>query len=662
MYKTNLIESTYSQGTEGSNKNDKLSEAFAELEQAVFAALETYSNVHRGSGHYSTVTTSLYEEARKIVLDYLGLDKSRYVVIFCSPRKAEVLRAILKNENYHILSSSDFGLPLGVRALAILKNTLPEGIPFHAGGGTSRLISPEWIVWEGAPDRFEAGTPAIINVIAFARALQLIRKYGNEVFLSSPAVNLSTAEIFDNDGLDKYYGHELLNELKLLRIGRNIEVPTAYGYRPYINLDNSASTPTFLPIWNTFRKAWRQTGKVKLEIIQEVKAICSAMLGAPGQAYDFIFTSNATEAINLVAESSNLESEQDTESVVVNTILEHSSNELPWRILPAVSLIRLNADEEGFLDLNELETILTSYNEKYLYGKKRIKLVAVSGASNVLGSYNNLPAISQIVHKYGAYLLVDAAQLVAHRKVDIDKCGIDYFVFSAHKVYAPFGTGILVVKKGLLKFGLPEMEQIRTSGEENIGGIAALGKALLLLQKAGMNLIQEEEQALTVKALKGMSQIAGLRVFGINSPDSPKITQRGGIIVFNMKAKFPNKLSEELAWQAGIGTRYGCHCAHILIKHLLGVGPRLAKFQRILARLFPGLRFPGLVRVSFGIANTEEDVDTLILALERIAGKSLNLSNEQSRFQSDNTHFLPKAEVKQLIEDFVQTRMQKVYG
>ena len=85
------------------------------LEQGVYAALETYSNVHRGSGHNSLVTTQLYEQARDIVLDYLGLSKDRYTIVFCTPRRAELLKALLKPKSYHSLSSADIGLPLGMR-------------------------------------------------------------------------------------------------------------------------------------------------------------------------------------------------------------------------------------------------------------------------------------------------------------------------------------------------------------------------------------------------------------------------------------------------------------------------------------------------------------------------------------------------------------------
>ena len=109
---------------------------------------------------------------------------------------------------------------------------------------------------------------------------------------------------------------------------------------------------------------------------------------------------------------------------MVNTILEHNSNELPWRKLPGVALIRFPVDDEGFLDLNALETLLRAHNQEGRHGRKRIRLVAVSGASNVLGVCNDLAEISRIVHQYGARLLVDAAQLVAHRKSTWQPAGL----------------------------------------------------------------------------------------------------------------------------------------------------------------------------------------------------------------------------------------------
>lgn len=628
-------------------KDNETAGVFADLERNVYAALETYSNVHRGSGHYSLVTTHLFEQARDIVLEYLGLKKGKYVVIFCTQRRAAVLLAQLKPESYQSLSSQDIGLPLGVSVLAIDSKALPKGAPFQTGGGTTRLVSRDWVIWADAPDRLEAGTPAIINIIAFARALRLIRQFENLKISKSSIEKLTVPQILYHDELDVYAGRELLNKLRQTLIGRNVLVPTVEGEIPYINLDNAASTPTFTPVWNAVCQTWSQPIQMQQDIIQEARSICAGFLGAPPAAYDVIFTSNATEAINLAAESLSREPDHGTEPVVLNTILEHNSNDLPWRMLYGFSLVRLQIDDKGFFDLNELDRILCAYNQDGMYGKKRIKLVAVSGASNVLGTFNDLAEISQIVHRYGASLLVDAAQLVAHRKVEMERCGIDYLAFSAHKVYAPFGTGVLVVRKGLLNFSPAELELIHSSGEGNVVGIAALGKVLVLLQRIGMNVIREEEQALTGRALRGLVQIPGLTIFGIKDPGSPEFARRGGVIVFSMKGMFSNVIAIKLSEQGGIGIRYGCHCSHMLVKHLLKVNPGLERFQRLIATLFHKVSFPGLARISLGIENTEADIDRLIEVMGEMAGKKR--SSE------------PK-EIKLKIKEFVKAAAERVYG
>jgi selenocysteine lyase/cysteine desulfurase len=625
----------------------EISEAFTELENSVQAALETYSNVHRGSGYNSLVTTQLYEQARDIVLEYLGMSKSRYTIVFCSPRRAELLKARLKPKNYQCLSSEDVGLPVGIRVLAVDRKALPGGAPFQTGGGTARLVSPHWIIWARSPDKFEAGTPAIVNVIAFAKALRLMQQFGKDAIKSATAAERTPAEILLHDDLEQYSGRELSHELRQTLIGRGMRVPTVAGEQSFINLDNGASTPTFTPIWDAVCQTWRQPKSVRQAIVQEVKAICADVLGAPSATHDVIFTANTTEAINLVAESLSHEPAQGFKPVVVNTILEHNSNELPWRTLRGFSHIRLGVDAYGFANLNELEALLRAYNQQGRHGQQRIKLVTVSGASNVLGVYNDLADISRIVHRYGARLLVDAAQLIAHRKAEMEACGIDYLAFSAHKVYAPFGCGVLIARKGLLDFNPAEMELIRSSGEENAGGIAALGKALVLLQRIGFDVIQAEEQALTARALRGLKQIPGFTVYGINDPDSPQFARKGGVIVFRVEGLMANRVAKELAVRGGIGVRSGCHCAHLLIKHLLEVPPLLEQFQGALLTLLPHVSLPGLTRVSLGIENSAEEIDTLLRVLRDI------VAHPQSGLNGS---------FQQQMNDFASAAAQRVYA
>jgi selenocysteine lyase/cysteine desulfurase len=619
---------------------------FELLEQGVYAALETYSNVHRGSGHYSVVTTHLYEKARGIILDYLKLDRKKYIVVFCTPERAAGLTLKLKPGSYHCISSVDLNLPLGVRALAVNRNALPEGAPLQSGGGTARLVSSEWVIWTDAPERFEAGTPPIINIIAFTRALMLAGKSNSDIFIKQVEEKLSAGDILFNDKLDNYTGTELLEKLKDTFIGRNISVPTAEGFRPYINLDNAATTPASLAVWNAVCQTWQQPKEINNEITGQVKTICAGILGASQENYEIIFTSNSTESINLAAENLQIEPGDGIEPVIINTLLEHNSNDLPWRNLKGWSMIKLDVDDEGFMDLINLEKLLKEYNELHLHDKKRIRLMAVSGCSNVLGVFNDIDEISRIVHKYGAFLLVDAAQVVAHRKIDMGKSGIDYLAFSAHKVYAPFGTGVLAIRKELVNFSHARLREICSSGEENVVGIAAMGKSLVLLQRIGMENIMAEEQKLTALALKGLSKIEGLTIYGIKDPESQSFGQKGGVILVNMKGIMASRMAKMLAERRGIGTRSGCHCAHILIKRLANVGPKLERFQKLMVTILPGIKLPGLLRISLGIENSEEDINELTDTLKKISIQPQAYNNKR---------------LKQEINDFIKTIENKVF-
>jgi selenocysteine lyase/cysteine desulfurase len=622
---------------------------FSGLSASVRLVLETYANVHRGSGHNSLVSTSLYEQARGIVLDHLGLDRDRHTVVFCSPRQADQLRGRLGQERCHVLSSREVGLPLGLRAIAVRREALPGGVPLQPGGGTARLVAPGWVVWAGTPDRFEPGTPAIVNVVAFARALQL----GYDAPGDPAVAERSARDILRHDRLAEYSGRQLLDELRKTLIGQRVPVPTLSGLKPFVNLDNAASTPTFEPVWGAVQEAWQQPEQVRREIVQEVKLICAEALGAPSTDYEVIFAANTTEAINLAAESLGRQAESGIKPVVVNTVGEHNSNELPWRGLAGVGLIRLPVDPDGFADPTELETVLQAYNEQHRHGAERIRLVAVCGASNVLGACNDLAEIGRIAHRYGARLLVDGAQLVAHRKVDLAACGIDYLAFSAHKAYAPFGAGALVVRKGLLNFGADELESIRSSGEENVGGIAALGKALVLLQRVGLEVIQQEEQALTAQALCGLAEIPGLTVFGVQTPDSPRFARRSGVIAFNLRRKMAGRVAAELAEQGGIGVRSGCHCTHVLVKRMLGVPKPLEEFQRLMLNVFPRLSLPGVARVSLGIENTPEDVEALLDVLSQISRQTAAVGNPFRR---------RKTPIQKELEAFARAAVDRVYA
>ena len=629
----------------------RFSNPFDELEKSMYAALETYSNVHRGSGHFSMVTTHLYERAREIVLEYLGLNKSEYLVFFCSVRRVPTFLNNLKPGSFQILRSREFGLNLGVVAIAVRKKELPATIPTEAGGGTTKLYGQDWVIWAKAPDRFEAGTPAIINIIAFVKALLMIKTEGKYIFMLEPVLQCQAQQILHDDKLTAHSGSELLNRLRETLIGRGVLVPTANGMEPFINFDNSASTQTFEPVWKAFAQAYRLPENGRKEIVNEVKQICADTLGAPLKDYDVVFTSNTTESINLLAQSLGNEPEEGIEPVILTTILEHSSNDLPWRTVAGHSVIRLAVDSGGFFNLEELESLLQSYNNENQHGRKRIKLITVSGASNVLGSCNNLKAIGEIAKRFGARLMVDAAQLVAHRQIDMQSAGIDYLAFSAHKVYAPFGAGTLIACKGLLQLGSPEPELITASELENAGGIAALGKALLLLNRIGFDVIEDQERRLTSKAVAEMSKIPRLDLYSVLQKE-PTPDKKIGVIGFNIKNMMASVVSRKFARRSAIGIRWGCLCAHLIIKQLSGFTPFMERFQRFIVRMVPILNPQGIARASFGIYNTQAEVDIFISELKRIAGVE----------KAQGVKVLKDSVVKQQIKEFVNSREMLVYG
>jgi selenocysteine lyase/cysteine desulfurase len=636
-----------------------------ELEASVYTALQTYSNVHRGTGHNSMVTTVLYERAREVILDLLELTKDCYEVIFCTPRKIDAYKRLFPPQSLHIVSSEQLGLPVGIGAVVIERQKLPKSAISETGGGTVRMVYPSAVVWADAPNRFEAGTPSIINAIALAKALQLITRHGKNVFENPSTQGITISEILYQDELTEHTGRRLLADLQKTFVGQKVCVPTIGGAAPYVNLDNGASTPTFEPIWETVRLILRQPKSDYPPITQEVRKICAEFLGAPMDEYEVVFTSNTTEAINIVAQNLAHESDKTTTPVVVTTLLEHNSNELPWRYLSGATVIQIPVDEEGFLNLHELEALFIEYNQQKKHGTKRIRIMALCGASNVLGTINDLQAISRIVHRYNAHLVVDGAQLVAHRQIALTDIGIDYFAFSGHKVYAPFGSGALIVKRDLLNFEASEFETIKSSGEKNVVGIAAMGKALLLLQRIGLDVIEHYERALTQQALDGLNKIAGVRVYGIRSSKSSRFKDRLGIITLSSMTVPHNLVAKELAELGGIGVRNGCFCAHMLVSRLMNISSIRVAASKVLFNFIPELTstvLPGLIRVSLSLENTDKDVTHFLRVLEKIIQNPRFVTNRLLASAHYATPFVPHTKIEEQMKAFTARLVQQVYS
>ena len=421
-------------------------------------------------------------------------------------------------------------------------------------------------------------------------------------------------------------------------VGINTRVPLLHNgdTRPYINFDNAASTPTLKDVLDTvdefmlwYSSVHRGTGfksKVATQAYDDAHRIVAEFVGANLKDHAVIFGKNTTDAINKLSYRLPL----TKDDVVLVSLLEHHSNDLPWRARATVEHIA--ADELGRLDENDLDRLL----EKYA---GRVKLVAITGASNVTGHLPDIHRIAEKAHQAGAQILIDCAQLAPHRPVSMgaldDPAHLDYVSISAHKMYAPFGTGALIGRKDTFEQGEPEYRgggtiEIVTvdhvewagapdrdeAGSPNVVGAVALAAAIKALNKIGMNLIADHEAELTAYALERLATIDGLQVYGDTDPKTT--AHRLGVIPFTLNGLSHFLVAAILGAKWGIGVRNGCFCAHPYLLHLLKVSPDESNRVRhdILANNRSDM--PGLTRISFGMYNTAEEVDVLLQALTNI--------------------------------------------
>ncbi len=300
---------------------------------------------------------------------------------------------------------------------------------------------------------------------------------------------------------------------------------------------------------------------------------------------EVIFTKNATEAINLVAKTW-----VKPKSKVLLSVMEHHSNLIPWQKLLGSKLVFLDINNNGELDLSDLENQL-----------KGVSLVSVAHVSNVLGTINPVEKIIKAAHKNGALVLIDGAQAAGHMRVDIKKLGCDFYVFSGHKMLGPSGVGVLWMRKEIAESLPPfltgggmvgqETPHKFEAGTPNIEGVIGLGAAIDYLQNIGMDKIREHEKTLTEYALKKLSRVRGLTVYG-----PLDINKRGGIIAFNIANIHPHDLASMLD-NDGIAIRAGHHCAMPLHERL-------------------GIK--ASARISFYTYNSIKDIDKLVVSLQKI--------------------------------------------
>lgn len=316
---------------------------------------------------------------------------------------------------------------------------------------------------------------------------------------------------------------------------------------------------------------------------------------------EVVFVRNTTEAINLVAYTWGRANIAKGDKIVL-TIMEHHSNIVPWQLLAReknAEIEFIKIDENGLLRQDEINGLID----------ERTKLVGVTHASNVLGTINQVKEIVKIAHKFGAQVLVDAAQSVPHMRVDVRDIDSDFLAFSAHKMLGPTGIGVLHGKKESLEnmppfLGGGEMiREVHTTGSSwkelpykyeagtpNIAGAVGFKAAIEYLNKIGMQNVRDHERGITSYALSKMSDVRDLTVYGPKSAD-----ERVGVVSFNLGDIHAHDLASILD-EEGVAVRSGHHCAQPLMEYL---------------------DVPATARASFYVYNTKEEVDVLINALEK---------------------------------------------
>jgi cysteine desulfurase / selenocysteine lyase len=321
---------------------------------------------------------------------------------------------------------------------------------------------------------------------------------------------------------------------------------------------------------------------------------------------EIIYGRNATEAINLVAYSWGDANIKKGDHILLSE-MEHHSNMVPWMMLAkrkgaVVDYITLDKSNSR-LDAPNLDKML----------EKQPKIVAITHASNVLGTINDVKGITRKAHEKGAVVLIDAAQSTPHMKVDVKDINSDFFVFSAHKMLGPTGIGALHSKEELLNsmepvFGGGDMIKSVSydsyswndlpwkfeAGTPNIAGGIGFGAAIDYLESIGMEKIRNHEKELTKYALEKLNEIKGVTTYGLGKDD---IAERGGVISFDIKGVHPHDVAQ-IFDSEGIAIRAGHHCAMPLVTQKIGL--------------------PAVSRMSFYFYNKKSEIDATVNAIEKV--------------------------------------------
>jgi selenocysteine lyase/cysteine desulfurase len=430
----------------------------------------------------------------------------------------------------------------------------------------------------------------------------------------------------------------LLTHLQASFIGCKTEYPTVDGKRgPRVYLDSAASTLMMAPAYEVGHEFLEHYASTHSDLHYAARGASHAFDWAHERVLEFVDAdpdnycsffagSGATAGFNRMAAS--LSRGRPERGIVLISEMEHHSNDLPHRHHNA-QVIHIPCMGEferyGGLDMDRLRAIFEEHGENINY-------IAVTGASNVTGAITPLGEVAALAHAVGAYLVVDASQMIAHAPVSMNDADIDILVFSGHKIYAPGSPGAVIARKSLLnaikpaELGggmvddvyleefmptatLPDREE---AGTPNIVGGIVLGAVLDLLTRAGMDKVREKEIGLIDFAWNGLKEIEAVSVYGPEPSDVP----RTGTIAFNIKGFDHGLTAAALNDYHNIQVRNGCFCAHPYVRELLkrelwemDIDPDAPNAEADVERK------RGMARASLGLYTTQADLEALLVAV-----------------------------------------------
>ncbi|GAB3131517.1 aminotransferase class V-fold PLP-dependent enzyme [Tsukamurella serpentis] len=399
----------------------------------------------------------------------------------------------------------------------------------------------------------------------------------------------------------------------------------------YANFDYAASAPALAGVRSAVADALDEYASVhrgaghlsqrSTARYERARATVADFVGARDDDH-VIFTGNTTDSINLLAHC--------VPGEVVVLDCEHHANLLPWKRIAesdrpahaapgAARVVSAPLSIEGTLDAVEKEL-----------RRRPAALLSVTGASNVTGEVLPIRRLAALAHRYGARIAVDGAQLVPHRRISLRESGIDYLAFSGHKLYAPFGSGVLVGRADWFDeaepfrcgggasaqvIGTPAAKSVEViwhtgparheAGSPNVLGAVAIAAACTAITELGEHSVTRHEQQLTDLLLGSLQAIDGVRTYRIWQ-DS---TERVGIVAFTVDGYSPRQVAEHLSAAHGIGVRDGKFCAHPVVDRL-------------------GC-YDGAVRASLGLGTTDKDVHRLVRALEDLSARNVLTRRQQ---------------------------------